>query len=243
MTPALRLRELTVCAPGERRLLDGVTLDVPAVGVHGLIGANGAGKSTVLRAVLGVQAIRAGRIEIAGRALADWPAAQLARHLGYMPQQTLCHWDLRVDEMLRLRSPKLDPALLECCRVRALLERRFASLSGGEQARVVLARTLAHAPRLVLADEPAASLDLPQQHEMLALLRDVAAAGDCAFVVVLHDLHLAGRYCDRLSVLADGRLLADGEPAEVLREAVLRQAYKAPIQALNVAGRRHFTLP
>lgn len=235
---------IRVAVEGGRRLLDDVSFAIPECGVHGLIGPNGAGKSTALRALLGVMPLSGGRIEIGARPLAGWAPRALAAHLGYLPQQPVCHWDLTVREMLDLRVDPEVPAvagLFARCRIRSLLERRFSTLSGGEQARVSLARALAHAPRLLLADEPAAHLDLAQQHDMLRLLRETAAS--CAVLVVLHDLHLAARYCDSVSVLAGGRCVATGAPAEVLREDVLRPAFAAPVRVLRVDGTAYFSLP
>ena len=241
MNPAVRFQGVTVAFGGERRVLDDVSFTVPTRGVHGLLGANGAGKSSALRALLGVLPLRSGSIEIDGRPHAAWTPRALAAHLAYLPQQTVSHWDLSVAEMLNLQRGACASEILARCRIRALLDRRFSTLSGGEQARVSLARALVHAPQLLLADEPAAHLDLGQQHDMMRLLRE--GSDQRAVVVVLHDLHLAARYCDTLSVLAGGRCIADGPPAEVLREEVLRPAFAAPIRVLRVDGIPFFSLP
>ncbi len=126
---------IRVAVEGGRRLLDDVSFAIPECGVHGLIGPNGAGKSTALRALLGVMPLSGGRIEIGARPLAGWAPRALAAHLGYLPQQPVCHWDLTVREMLDLRVDPEVPAvagLFARCRIRSLLEQRFSTLSGGE---------------------------------------------------------------------------------------------------------------
>jgi ABC-type cobalamin/Fe3+-siderophores transport system ATPase subunit len=224
---------------GARRLLDAVDLAIPARGLVGIVGPNGSGKTSLLRAALGLLPCDAGAVRIDGRSLADWPARALAGHVGYMAQHATSHWDLRVDEMLGLQAAALPAALLGRCELAPLLHRRFATLSGGEKARVGVARALAHDPRLLLADEPAAHLDIPHHHRLMALLRETSR--ERAVVVVLHDLHVAGLYCDRLVLMAGGRLLAHGPPEVVLAPQLLARAYGEPIDAHRAGGLRFFT--
>ncbi len=236
--PALAFAGVHV-AVSARRLLHGVELAVPARGLTGIIGPNGSGKTSLLRTALGLLPCTAGRVHVAGRALADWPSRALARHVGYMAQQSSSHWDLSVGELLRLQGPAPSDALLERCDVAPLLRRRLATLSGGERARVGVARALAHGPALLLADEPAAHLDIPHHHRLMALLR--ASAQERAVVVVLHDLHAAALYCDRLVLMADGRVLAHGAPDEVLAPDRLTRAYGARLDMHAVGALRFFT--
>ncbi|MEZ2297485.1 ABC transporter ATP-binding protein [Variovorax sp. RCC_210] len=229
-----------VSAAGVRRLLlDGVSLAIPERGLLGIVGPNGSGKTTLLRTALGLTPLASGRVLLRGRALKDWPAREFARHIGYVAQQGASHWDLSVNEMLRLNAPTLSAELVERCELAPLLSRRFATLSGGEKARVSVARALAHDPALLLADEPAAHLDIPHHHRLMAMLRETAAQR--AVVVVLHDLHVASAWCERLALFSGGRLLAHGAPAEVLTPGLLSAAYGAPIASHEVGALRFFT--
>ena len=238
MTAMLSMRLATVRAAG-RTLVDALDLDVPERGLVGLVGPNGAGKSTVLRAAAGLQPLCAGDATLAGRPLARWPRAERARRLGYLPQSFDSHWDLTVAELLALALAPPSAELLARCELDALLARRFATLSGGERARALLARTLAHDPPLLLADEPAAHLDIPHQHRLMALLAERARLR--AVVVVLHDLHLAAAWCDRVALLAGGRLLADGPPSQVLTEDLLARAYGHRVQRVDARPGAFFT--
>jgi iron complex transport system ATP-binding protein len=236
--PALTFEGVSVSA-GTRRLLDGVDLAIPARGLVGIVGPNGSGKTSLLRTALGLLPCASGRVLINGRALAAWPARELARHVGYMAQQAASHWDLSARELLRLQAPELPSALLQRCELVPLLDRRVTTLSGGEKARVGVARALAHGPRLLLADEPAAHLDIPHHHRLMALLKE--SSRDRAVVLVLHDLHVASLYCDQLAMMAEGRLVARGTPAQVLTPERLAQAYGEPVTTHAVRGLHFFT--
>ncbi|GAB1385919.1 heme ABC transporter ATP-binding protein [Melaminivora sp.] len=232
--PILHFEQLSLQAGG-RLLLQGVNLPVPARGMLGLIGANGAGKTSLLRAALGLLPARAGQVLLQGRQPGQWSGRELAQRIGYVAQDARSHWDLTVQEALHLHPGAQPGPWVLRCELAELLPRRLASLSGGERARVHLARALAHRPALLLADEPAAHLDIPHHHRLMALLQE--AASDCAVLIVLHDLHIASRYCDRLALLGQGRLLAQGRPEQVLTPELLAQAYGAPID--TVAAQQH----
>ncbi|RYY91958.1 MAG: ABC transporter ATP-binding protein [Comamonadaceae bacterium] len=239
--PVLALDGLRVQAGG-RTLLDGVSLQVPPRGLLGIVGPNGAGKSSLLRAALDLLPLQAGQVQLDGRALAQWTPRERAARIGYVPQQAHSHWDLTVQELLSLQRPRHAdwlPQLIEACELDALLGRRFATLSGGEKARASLARALVHEPALLLADEPAAHLDIPHHHRLMAMLR--AQSASRAVVVVLHDLHVASRHCDRLVLMAEGRVLADGTPAQVLEPARLQQAFGAPVSVHEAGAWRFFS--
>ncbi|MBK1616316.1 ABC transporter ATP-binding protein [Rubrivivax gelatinosus] len=237
-SPALAAHGLQVRAGG-RTLLHGITASWPARGLFALVGANGAGKSTLLQALIGLRPAHAGEVRLLGRPLAGWKPRALAQAIGYLPQQPHSHWDLTVDELLQLALAPPSAALIEACELGPLRQRRLHTLSGGEAARAALARAIAHRPPLLLADEPAAHLDLPHQHQLMRLLR--ACAADAAVLVVLHDLHLAARYCDHVTLLAEGRVLAAGHPDEVLCSASLSQAYGSAVARCELGRLSFFT--
>jgi iron complex transport system ATP-binding protein len=240
MSAALLCRDLTVRL-GRSELLSDLNLVVPAQGLFGIVGPNGAGKSTLLKAVLNLLPLHSGSVSVAGQALASWCPADLARQIGYVPQHVHSHWDLTVQELLQLGLAEPTAQQVQAFGLESLLARRFNSLSGGEQARAAVLRALTHEPALLLTDEPAAHLDLPHQHRLMQLLR--AHARERAVVIVMHDLHLAARYCDNVALLSSGRLLAQGSPADVLQGEALSLAYGGAITRVQAGSHPFFTTP
>ena len=197
----------------------------------GIIGANGAGKSTLLQCLASIQRYQ-GSIQLAGQPLNDINERKRAQQIGFLPQHSHSAWALTVQDVVSLgRLPWGDQnqaAIDEAVRITQIddwLERRVDQLSGGQQARVWLARVLAGQPTVLLADEPDASLDLLQQQNVLRLLRSYAQS-EHGVILSIHDLSLAARYCDRLCLLNEGHLLALGTPAEVLTSSHLQQAFQ-----------------
>lgn len=216
------------------RLVD-VSLSLASGEMLGIIGPNGAGKSSLLQCLAGLLPCHGGEVQLADRALAEVPARQRAQQLGYLPQACESAWSLNVADIVALgRLPwgDQDDAAIQRAMtqadVLALQERKVDQLSGGEQARVWLARVLAGQPQVLLADEPIASLDLYHQRSVMDVLRRYAQ-GAHGVVLALHDLSLAARYCDRLCLMAQGRVRAFGSPAEVLTEANLSAVFRVPV--------------
>jgi len=222
---------------GRRSVVQGVDAAFTPGTLTGIVGPNGAGKSTLARAMLALVPAT-GRISIDGDAVAAMPRADLARRIAYLPQGQTLHWPLTVERLVGLgRLPHLAPmskisdadaAAIERAMIRAdvqgLRTRIATELSGGERARVLFARALAvEAPGLI-ADEPLASLDPGHQIDVMELMRAEADAG-ALVIAVLHDLTMAARYCDRLLLIDDGRIVADGTPHEVLTPELLRTVY------------------
>lgn len=213
-----------------------VSLNVAAGELVGIIGANGAGKSSLLKLLAGLHRPDSGSIRLDGEALAQLTPQQLARRRGYLEQRPVLHWPLSVQQVVALaRLPHGDAdsaagrqtvdAALATTGMLAFASRNFESLSEGEKMRSNLARLLAGQPRVLLADEPTAALDPARQQEVMAILRQQARSGS-AVVVTLHELTLAARYCDRLVLLQQGRVLATGSAGSVLTPALLAQAYE-----------------
>lgn len=223
---------------GGRILVEAASLALRPGEVLGIIGPNGAGKSTLVRMLAGLDRPDQGEVTLLGRPLMRWPAHERARLLGYLPQHFTPHWDYRVAELLRLgleRTPQGMaglPALASRHGLEALLGRRWSSLSGGERGRSLAAAVLAPAPRVILADEPAAALDIGQAAALMALLRGRAGA---AVAVVVHDLNLAARWCDRIAVMEGGRLRAVGTPSAVFAAGLLDEVFGVTFERLRAA--------
>jgi iron complex transport system ATP-binding protein len=245
MSEALAWQDVAVRLGG-RDVLRGVDLAVHAGEVLGLVGPNGAGKTTLLRVATRVLAPARGAVRVAGRPLAGFSRRELARQLAVVPQDVQVPFPFRVAEIVLLgRTPWVGPlafesredlaraeAALAQVGVAHLADRSVLEISGGERQLVMVARALAQDPAVLLFDEPTAFLDLRHRLEVLAILRRLAASGRAA-VVVSHDLELAGRFCDRLALLADGRILASGAPATVLTPELLRAAYGVDAQVFT----------
>ncbi len=222
---------------GRREVVREVSAEFGPGTLTGIVGPNGAGKSTLARAILALVPVT-GRVRVDGVDAAAMPRADLARRIAYVPQGQVLHWPLTVERLVGLgRLPHLAPmsriadadtSAIKRAMARAdvldLRDRIATELSGGERARVLFARALAVEAPALIADEPLASLDPGHQIDVMDLLR-AEAAGGALVVAVLHDLTLAARYCDRLLLIDDGRIIADGTPAEVLTAERLRAVY------------------
>ncbi|MGY3486639.1 iron complex transport system ATP-binding protein [Bradyrhizobium sp. USDA 4011] len=224
---------------GSRKVLHDVSLSLEAGHLVALVGPNGAGKTTLLRALAGLIPSD-GEIRIAGDALASLPLRERAKRFAYLPQGHMVHWPLPARDIVALgRYPHgaTDPARLSPRDMEAVLramqavdvtefsDRRVTELSGGERSRVALARVLAVEAPVILADEPTASLDPRHQIDVMQKLRNVADTG-VLVIVVTHDLGLAARFANHVLVLSEGRLSAQGAPAEALSENVLARVFR-----------------
>ena len=223
---------------GARAVLDSVSLSVRSGETVGLIGPNGAGKTTALRALAGLVPVMAGEIQLDGQRLDRLSERHRARAIAYFAQGAICHWPLLVGRLVALgRLPHLTPwnaptaadrraidDAMTAADVTDLADKPVSDLSQGERARVLLARALAVEAPVLLADEPVAALDPRHQLQIMQVLAARARSG-AAVIVVLHDLTLAARFCDRLVLLAEGRVLAEGTPAETLTPGRLLKAY------------------
>ncbi|MCB9546248.1 MAG: ABC transporter ATP-binding protein [Myxococcales bacterium] len=225
-------------------LAPGLDLAIEAGERVAILGPNGAGKTTLIRALAGLQPLRGGEVRLDGRPLTAWSARERARRLAWVPQDTDAAPDFTVGEVVALgrlpwrrgwRGPTPADAAaiaraLEHAGLTALADRPLARLSGGERQRVVFARALAQTPAVLLLDEPTAHLDLAHRAGLLARLAGTDAS--LTVVAVLHDVNLAALYFPRLVLIAGGRVLADGAPADVLTPALLEAAYGVPVRVL-----------
>jgi cobalamin transport system ATP-binding protein len=235
---------------GGREVVRDVDVVVPGGQWVGLIGPNGAGKTTLLRALAGLLPY-AGQIElggVTGRSLRrrDW-----ARAVAIVPQEPVTPPWMTVSEYVLLgRTPHLgrlaresggdrDVASRTLARLDLLAygDRRLGTLSGGERQRVVVARALAQEAAIVLLDEPTAALDIGHQQQALELLDLLRSESELTLVAAMHDLTLAAQYADRMLLLDEGRVVADGPPAEVLTEELVARHYDANVRVVRIDDR------
>lgn len=231
---------------GVNEVLSGVDLSLRAGEVTAIVGPNGTGKSTLLETLAGLRRPDRGAVALDGEALLAMKARARAQRIGFLPQTPEVAWDVTVRTFVGLgRTPYAgawglsaeDRGVVEeaigAAGLEPFAERVVTSLSGGERARVFVARALAGRPDWLLADEPLAGLDPGHALDTLALFRGLAERG-CGVVVTLHDLSIAARTADRIVVLAGGHVTADGSAAECLTPETLRAAYG--VEARVVAG-------
>jgi iron complex transport system ATP-binding protein len=230
---------------GGRALLSDVALTVRRGEIVGLVGPNGAGKSTLLRAISGVQPAE-GSVAVEGRPASEFDRREFAQTVAVVQQLPEAPPSMRVGDLVLLgRHPHLgwfehesarDHQIVRLAMTRAgcleFAERELGTLSGGERRRAFIARGLAQEPKLIMLDEPTANLDAGAQAEVCELLRKLVADG-VGVLVVLHDLTLAAAYCDRVVLLADGRVLDSGPPSEVITSEQVAQMYGSGVTVLR----------
>ncbi|MGH7539209.1 MAG: ABC transporter ATP-binding protein [Gemmatimonadales bacterium] len=252
----LDVRDVTFRYPGAGRdALTGVSVAVTSSEFVALLGPNGSGKTTLVRVALGLHVPQAGTADIMGRRAGDWPRAELARLVGVVTQREDNLFPQRVRDTVRLgRYPRLGPwspereedraAVLRAlvrCDVAAFADRWLWTLSGGEYQRVRIARALAQEPRLLVLDEPTASLDVRHEMELFELLRALVDTEGLGAVLVTHDVNLAARFADRVVLLSNGTVAAAGPPTAVLRRDVVETVLDWPLAVSSFEGRPQLT--
>ncbi|WP_301751235.1 ABC transporter ATP-binding protein [uncultured Erythrobacter sp.] len=227
---------------GGREVVTGLSAALQPGTITAIVGPNGAGKSSLLLGLAGLLVPASGSVTLDGESLARLHPRVRAQNIGYLPQAPDVAWDVAVEALVALgRLPWRDrgrdaiQAALSALDLEPLRHRPVSQLSGGERARVLLARVLAGEPRWILADEPLAALDLAHQFSLTAHLKACAQAGQ-GVVVVLHDLGLAMNHADRVLVMKDGHLIADGPPHTALAPQVIAQGWGVRARWLGDPG-------
>jgi iron complex transport system ATP-binding protein len=239
----LEAREITVrYRLGAPAALDGVSCRVASSDLVAVVGPNGSGKTTLVRALLGLVPVERGSVSVEGRSVGDWARRELAQTVGVVSQQEESIYRLTVAEVVMLgRYAHLGPlatprasdreaveTALQRCDITALADRPVDSLSGGEWKRVRIARALAQQPRVLILDEPTASLDVRHEMELLELVGELADSG-LAALVITHELNLAARFARRIVLLDRGRVVVEGKPADVIDEPTLSRVFQWPV--------------
>jgi iron complex transport system ATP-binding protein len=239
----VRARDVSVQYRGQSRpALAHASIELVAGELVAVVGPNGCGKTTLLRALLGTVPIREGDVMLSGRPLGEWRRVELARLIALVPQREESPFSWRVEEMVGFgryvwRGP-LGPMNAEDhravqdaivrCDLESFRDRRVETLSGGEWQRVRVARALAQQARVLFLDEPTASLDLGHEMELLELVKKLVSGGMAALVVT-HQLNLAARFADRILLLSEGQVMASGTPDEVMRAELLSRVFRWPV--------------
>ena len=247
MTSLLRAANLSF-AYGDRTVLRDISVSLAQGEVVALLGPNGSGKSTLIRTLIGHLTSRSGTIEWDGKPIASWRRRELARLIGYLPQSP-AHEPLHtVADVLRLgRAPYWGAFGIESQRdeqvvrdvatrlnLTDLLDRPMDEISGGQRQRVFVGRALVQEPRALLLDEPSTFLDLRHQVELGRLLRELARERSLAILLASHDINLAASFADRMILLHDGALAADGAPRDVLKPELLTKVYGVEMVRVDV---------
>lgn len=246
--PMLSVDGISLSLAG-RAVLRDVTVAFRPGAVTALLGPNGAGKSTLLACIAGLRQPDGGQVLLNGQPRADLARRDLARRIGLLPQVADVHWDVDVATLVALgryphRARWGESAADRDAVARAMAttdvtqfaDRPVSALSGGERARVLLARVLAGEPDWLLADEPLANLDPAHQHDALDCLRSVARAG-AGVIVVLHDLNHALRIADRVVLMARGAVVAKGAVEDVLTPERISETYGVTVErAVTASG-------
>ena len=259
--PLVTARGLVVGFPlahgGRREVLRGVDLVLARGELVALLGTNGSGKTTLLRTFAGTLAPDGGMVSFDGRAVGTWRRGALARRVAVLPQQLDLPAGFRVGELVAMgRAPHArrlfaSTAADERAVARALIDadaadladRAAEELSGGERQRLLVAMALAQEPDLLLLDEPTLHLDLAHQVALLAAIRRLRDQRGLTVLAVLHDLNLAAAFAPRVAVLDEGRVVADGPPAEVLSPDLVRRVFGVTVDVARTPdGRRHLAL-
>lgn len=231
----------------------GVTLSVAPGEALALLGPNGGGKTTLLKTMLGLLPPQEGHVTVDGEPLAALSAAERARRIGYVPQAHAGAFAFAVRDVVLMgrtahqglfASPSaadrsIAEAKLQELGIGHLAAKPYTMISGGERQLALVARALAQEPRYVVLDEPTASLDFGNQGKVMRRIRDLAGQG-LGVLFTTHDPNQALRHADRVALLGEGRLLAEGPPAQVLTPAAIEALYRTGVEVVEGEGRRAF---
>ncbi len=247
MTVACRLKAGNVTfAYDKEPVIQDIQLEIPTGDFLGVIGPNGSGKSTLLKLLSGLLPPDKNQVRFDGQNISECKRKILAQSIAWIPQDHHLPFPFTVAEVVMMgRHPYLSPLTFENehdfeITQRAMAQtqtaqfahRKFNEISGGEQQRVMLASAIAQEPEILILDEPTAALDLKYQIEILSILKRLNQAGN-TIIMALHDLHLASKFCRRLVLLQNGKIVKDGSPEEVLQKEILESVYEVPVTILR----------
>jgi iron complex transport system ATP-binding protein len=235
---------------GEMRVLDDVSLRIPAGGITSIVGANGAGKSTLLSVIARLLPADAGRVTVDGLDVATTKGPTLARRLAVLRQENSMAVRLTVRELvafgrfphsggrLTAEDQRLVDEAISWFELEAFADRHLDQLSGGQRQRAYVAMVLCQGTDYVLLDEPLNNLDMRHAVQMMRMLRRMAAELGKTVVLVVHDINFASCYSDRIVAMREGRVVADGPTAELMQPPVLRRVFDLDVEVHELAGQQ-----
>lgn len=248
MVTGMEARDLAM-SYGSVRVWDGLSVSFEGQGLICILGPNGVGKSTLMRALDRLADPDSGVVSIDGTDLRDMSRRDLARKVAFVPATSDEAFSMSVVDAVMMgrhplsgfRSKAEDVEMAARCMrmlgIEDLAGRRFDGISSGQRQRVMIARGLAQEPEVLLLDEPTANLDIRHQLEVMRLLRDIAASEGICIIAICHDLNIASRFADRIVLLSEGRVKADGTPAEVITSENIRDVYGVDCEVIEASGR------
>lgn len=242
MNPKIKAQNITAGYDGPP-ILNGISVELAERDFVGIIGPNGSGKTTLLRVLSRALPPKSGEVTLDGRNIYQISSRDFARRVAVVPQDSPVVFDFSVLEITLMgRSPRLGRFAVESSKhvkiamdalartgTAHLKDRPIGELSGGERQRVMMARALAQEPELLLLDEPTSHLDISYQFEIMDLVKSLNTERGLTVLAVLHDLNLASQYCDRLVIIGDGQIQADGTPEQVITSGNIRKVYGAEV--------------
>ena len=250
----ITVQDVTFCYRSTPTLL-GATLELKDSEVLGLIGPNGSGKTTLLKCLNKILEPKQGEIMLDGQAIKNMSRLEVAKHIGYVPQSSLNdHEGLTVFEIVLMgrrphiswQSSEKDSekvwTALKALNIEYIALRNFFELSGGEQQRVLIARSLAQEATVLLLDEPTSNLDIRHQLEVMDLTRKLVSSQKLSAAIAIHDLNLAARFCDRIVMMRDGKIFATGTASSVLTTENIRVVYGVEVE-INYSKNNPYIIP
>lgn len=245
----LELRNLS-CGYGQRKVVDSISLSMNTGEVIGLLGANGCGKTTLIKTILGLLPVQGGEVLLDGKNIKNWTSARIARVIGYIPQMHTPPFPFQVvDVVLMGRTAHINPfaspsskdvkiaeQALEMLSISYLRDRIYTEISGGERQLVLIARALAQEPRILIMDEPTASLDFGNQIKVLCHVKQLAGM-NIAVLMSCHFPEHAFLYSNRVVLLNEGRILHSGTPGETITAERLKTLYGVEVDIVTVKNR------
>ncbi len=236
--PLLQARNLSF-AYDQELVLKNISLNIKAGEFMAVIGPNGSGKSTLLKLLGGILEPEKHSIQLENCDILDFKKKALATMISWIPQETHLAFPFKVQDVVMMgRHPYLSPLTfesendyeivaraMELTETRQFAERNFNEISGGEKQRVLIASAIAQDPRVMLLDEPTSALDIKYQVDILSILKRLNKDKGTTLVLAMHDLHLASKFCHRLALLKEGKLVCEGTPREVLTKDILESVY------------------
>lgn len=250
----LKINNISFSYRQDKKILDDISLDVNQGDVLGILGINGAGKTTFIKCINNIFSPDSGTVKVNGKDISSMTPKEIAQLIAYVPQYNGTFFNINVlDTVMMGRLPyagrsysKKDREIvyniLEKMNLEKFAFRSIHEMSGGERQRVFIARALAQQPKIIILDEPTSSLDLHNQLFILKIIEDLAKRDNLTIIMIIHDLNLASMFCSKLVMLKEGKIFAQGNSADVLIEENISKVYKVSSKISIEDGYKHIRL-